>query len=623
MCEQPIARDIARRIETRKREQYEATLKLARAETAAAEERRIEAARNEARQAAEAAMLARLTESQARVEQAEQARLASEQQIGALRAEQATALAQRVQEIQASLQNERDAAVLAEKAKVLKLQSELADMQRKLEGKSAHELGENSEIDLFEQLKAAFEGDRIRRVGKGVNGADVIHEVVNNGRVCGKIIYDAKNRNAWQNEFVAKLRADKLAESADHAILSSNKFPKGAKNIHHQDGVIVASPTQVIAVVEILRSLTIRMHGLRVSAEEREKKSVEIYAFITSEHCRQLLDLVDIQTGKMLELETKEMEAHRRIWDQRGKLISGGKEGERRSHVRDRSHHRHGGPVGPQRARRRCERSACEQDGFSARRVHVRRDAVALRIEIRNLRPRDVGGRVLGAARLALEVGALLDRQRLVEDIALDVARGLQQHLAAADRAHHVAAYNDLLGDDAAGDAGPLADNDVGAVDVALHLAVDLYLAAGDEVAHDGEIRADDGRRAALAEPAAKGGARRARLRRVEGEARRCGGLSIRRLGCSPILVGFLETRQHTRPPPRSTPSDRADPTSSPIRDLVTARTFVSAPAGRSPTRNTGPDRSRSERGIASFPADLRRLLWRLQDHTGGRSIGP
>jgi hypothetical protein len=314
MCEQPIARDIARRIETKRREQQEAAVAIARSEVAASTDRRVEAARVEARQAAETAMLAKLTELQARLAEAEQAR-------AALKSEQEAAIAQRVQEMQAAVQNERDAAVLSEKAKVLKLQSELADMQRKLEGKSAHELGENSEIDLFEQLKAAFEGDRIRRVGKGVNGADVIHEVVNNGRVCGKIIYDAKNRNAWQNEFVAKLRADKLAESADHAILSSNKFPKGAKNIHHQDGVIVASPAQVVAVVEILRSLTIRMHGLRVSAEEREKKSVEIYAFVTSEHCRQLLDSVDIQTGKMLELETKEMEAHRRIWDQRGKLI--------------------------------------------------------------------------------------------------------------------------------------------------------------------------------------------------------------------------------------------------------------------------------------------------------------
>ena len=328
MCEQPIGQDVARRIGERQREQDEAALAKAQAAVAAAMEQKLIAARAEAKLAAETALSAKLAEQQLKLVAAEQARVAADEQMAALKAGQEAAVEKRVAEIQEGLlrqkedlQREKETAVLAEKAKVLKLQSDLADMQRKLESKSANELGEGSEIDLFEQLKSAFEGDRIQRVGKGVNGADVIHEVVNNGRVCGKIIYDAKNRNAWQNEFVAKLRADKLAEGADHAILASNKFPKGAKQLHHQDGVIVASPAQVVTVAEILRGLTVRMHGLRVSAQEREQKSVELYAFITSEHCKELLESVEIQTGKMLELDQKEQEAHRRIWDQRGKLI--------------------------------------------------------------------------------------------------------------------------------------------------------------------------------------------------------------------------------------------------------------------------------------------------------------
>ena len=148
-------------------------------------------------------MLAKLAEIQSRLAQAEQAKAAAHEQMAALKAEQEAAVetARAPGARRQALQREKDAAVLAEKAKVLKLQSELADMQRKLEGKSAHELGEGSEVDLFEQLRDAFEGDRIQRVAKGVNGADVIHEVVHNGKVCGKIIYDAKNRDAWQNEF--------------------------------------------------------------------------------------------------------------------------------------------------------------------------------------------------------------------------------------------------------------------------------------------------------------------------------------------------------------------------------------------------------------------------------------
>jgi hypothetical protein len=324
VCEQPIGQDIVRRIETRQREQYETALRRARAEAAAANAQRVADARSEA--TLEAA--ARLAEFQAKLAQEQQIRRAAEEQMAVLKAEQRAVIDARVAEfsdglerVKADLQREKETAVLAEKAKVLKLQTELQDMQRKLEGKSAHELGEGSEVDLFQELRAAFEFDRIQRVPKGVNGADVIQEVVHNGKVCGKIIFDAKNRDAWQNAFASKLKADKLAQGADHAILSSNKFPKDKSQIHCQDGVIVANPMRVVAIVEILRDQLVRMHELRVSNEQRGSKTVELYAFITSEQFKQLVEHVEAQASKMLELDAKEQEAHRRVWDQRNKLI--------------------------------------------------------------------------------------------------------------------------------------------------------------------------------------------------------------------------------------------------------------------------------------------------------------
>jgi hypothetical protein len=376
LCEQPIGQDIARRIEARMCEQREAAVTQTRAEMAAAAEQAVAAARSEAKAQAEAAATATLADMQARLAQAEQARArqaaAAEQalaaarseaavqartqaeaaatarfadiqvrlaqaeqaradatgQVAALQAEQQASVERRVAEIaetltrqKEDLQRDKEAAILAEKHKVLKLTSELADLQRKLEGKSAHELGEGSEIDLYEQLRSAFEGDRIQRVPKGVNGADVIHEVVHNGRTCGRIVYDAKNRDAWQNNFAVKLNADKLAQGADHAILSSNKFPRDKREIHLQDGVIVAAPARVLAIVEILRDQLIRLHELRVSNEQRDSKTEDLYAFITSEHCRQLIGQVENQAGRMLDLDAKELEAHRRVWDQRRKLI--------------------------------------------------------------------------------------------------------------------------------------------------------------------------------------------------------------------------------------------------------------------------------------------------------------
>ena len=92
----------------------------------------------------------------------------------------------------------------------MKLEEDLSDVQRRLQQKTAHEHGEGAELELFEVLKAAFEGDRIRRVEKGAEGADIIHEIVEDGTVVGKIVYDRKN----QGELEGRNR-DKAAQGPD------------------------------------------------------------------------------------------------------------------------------------------------------------------------------------------------------------------------------------------------------------------------------------------------------------------------------------------------------------------------------------------------------------------------
>ena len=65
---------------------------------------------------------------------------------------------------------------------------------------------------------------------------------------------------------------------------------------------------------------------------------------------------------------------------------------------------------------------------------------------------------IIDAARLALEERALLDRQRLMVNVAFDVAGVLQQHALAAHRTHHVAAHDHFFSNDTACDLGPFAD---------------------------------------------------------------------------------------------------------------------------------------------------------------------
>lgn len=236
----------------------------------------------------------------------------------------------RTQEIQLQEQREvlekaKGDAINAEKATAfgerLKLQSKIEELGRALDKKTAEELGEGAEIDLYESLKLEFPSDRIERIQKGQPGADILHVVIHNGKECGKIVYDSKNHGSWRNDFVSKLAKDQMAARAEHAILSTSKFPAGIRHLHVQDGVILCGPARVVTVVQIVRQHLTRTHTLRLSSEQRLQKTAALYDFITSERCTNLFGRIDSHTEDLLDLQVKEKKAHEITWKKQGELI--------------------------------------------------------------------------------------------------------------------------------------------------------------------------------------------------------------------------------------------------------------------------------------------------------------
>lgn len=262
---------------------------------------------------------------QDRIAVAEAARLSAELAAKAASESHETVLNERLQEQREVYEKDKEAAVRAEQTKTFderqKLQTTVQALQRQLEKERADVVGEGGELELFEVLKSAFEGDRIRRVPKGTAGADIIHEVIENGKVCGKIVYDSKKRAAWKAEYATKLCQDKIAEEAQHAILSLLKFPSESKQLDVREGVILANPARVRAIAEILREHLVQTHTLRLSNTEREKKQGELYSYIVSGRYAQHLDAIDAHAQKLLDLDVAEEKAHRKVWENRGALL--------------------------------------------------------------------------------------------------------------------------------------------------------------------------------------------------------------------------------------------------------------------------------------------------------------
>jgi hypothetical protein len=281
--------------------------------------------RQEAVTSAEAAMQEKLSKTEQAKVEAETKAAAAEQQLLSLQETHEAQLGQRLQEQREALERAQIEAINAEKSAAfeekMKLSAKVEDLQRTLDRKTAEELGEGAEIDLFELLKAEFEGDRIERINRGQQGADILHVVVHNGKECGTIIYDSKNHNAWRYEFVTKLAADQMAAKAEHAILSTRKFPIGTRHLHVQDGVILASPSRVVAVIQIVRQHLVQTHTLRLSNEARSQKTAALYSFITSERCTDLFARIDTHTDDLLEMQVKEKKAHDLTWKRQGELL--------------------------------------------------------------------------------------------------------------------------------------------------------------------------------------------------------------------------------------------------------------------------------------------------------------
>jgi hypothetical protein len=278
------------------------------------------AIRREATATASAALAPKLAK-------AEQEKKAVEQQMKALKSSTEIAIAARLEAQRETYEKATAGAVLAERAKYLgeklKLEEQLQDMQRRLQAKTAHQLGEPAEVDLFEALETAFPNDRISRVVKGVKGPDVIVEVVHQGDVVGKIVLDSKNHARWSNKFTSKLRSDQLVEGADFAILSSSVFPAGSQQLFLQDNVIVAAPQRVPVLVHLLRRQIVENFRLKLSAVARDEKADKLLTYITSPTCTDLLDRIVTLTTDMADLDRTETATHQKTWSKRADLIRG------------------------------------------------------------------------------------------------------------------------------------------------------------------------------------------------------------------------------------------------------------------------------------------------------------
>jgi hypothetical protein len=201
-----------------------------------------------------------------------------------------------------------------------RLQDQLEKLSRKLEGQSGEELGEDGERDLVVLLRRAFQGDRIDRIGRGVKGADIIHQVMDGAKLCGTIIYESKNVSNWNNSFVSQAKKYQTQYETPHVVIVSTVFPTKQKSMCICEGIPVVSLRTAIPLATIIRDGIVEIAQLRVSDIARDEKSKELFDYIISDKFGTRFKEIAQAVDNLRDQQRKERTWHENSWESRTKL---------------------------------------------------------------------------------------------------------------------------------------------------------------------------------------------------------------------------------------------------------------------------------------------------------------
>ena len=153
------------------------------------------------------------------------------------------------------------------------LKKQVSELKQSVEQGSMQLQGETLEVQLEEELRAAFCHDEINEIKKGQLGADALQVVrTNQGVECGKILWEAKRAKNWSKSWAEKLKKDQREAGAELAVLVTTSPPDGLRGLDHYEGIWVCEPLFAVATAKALRQGLIETTMQRAQASGRKDK---------------------------------------------------------------------------------------------------------------------------------------------------------------------------------------------------------------------------------------------------------------------------------------------------------------------------------------------------------------
>jgi hypothetical protein len=212
---------------------------------------------------------------------------------------------------------------------VAELQKQLTDAKkaaedavRKAEQGSQQLQGEVQELMIEEFLTLTFPSDEIGEVKKGVSGADVKQIVRNRiGIESGVILYESKNTQSFQKDWIEKLKTDAEQEKADIAVLVTKTMPKGMEHLGLINGVWVCSVSEFKGLVLALRDNMIKLNEVRMAQTNKGDKMQMLYDYLTDGKFAEQIQRVVLGFKELQEGYEKEKKSQQKIWKKRDEQL--------------------------------------------------------------------------------------------------------------------------------------------------------------------------------------------------------------------------------------------------------------------------------------------------------------
>lgn len=213
--------------------------------------------------------------------------------------------------------------ILAEKDKQMEImRKHLEEATLKANQGSQQIQWEIKESELKELLSRNFPTDSIDDVPTWIKWADLIQTVRNHRwQTVWIILWESKNTKTWSNDWIKKLKDDRIIVKADLCVIVTNTMPDELKHFGTINEVIVTEFTYFQAVTTLLRDKLIALFNTSNSLVWKDEKMDILFSYLSSSDFKSKIENIVWAFKSLKEDIESEKRSMMRIWSKREKEL--------------------------------------------------------------------------------------------------------------------------------------------------------------------------------------------------------------------------------------------------------------------------------------------------------------